>query len=326
MKKILITGGAGFIGHHLAPYLSGKGHQVAIIDSFYHHASDARYNAFIVERIGILRERKIPIETVDTRNTDLFLDVMGRHDPDVIIHLAATANAGLCNLDPREGIDMGLMSFCGVLNALVKHKKKAHVIYSSSSMIYGQFKKPVVTEEDVPAPVNIYGASKVSCEIFLKTYQMVYGIPFTIIRPSALYGPRCVNRRVTQIFIESILDAGGIRVSGDGTGMLDFTDIRDLCQGINLIVDNLEISRNQIFNITYGKARAINDLLPILKKELGAFRCESLPRDPSVPSRGTLSTEKIKNMLGYDPQYPIEKGYRELIQWYKKLNWKKRNL
>jgi len=320
-KTILITGGLGFIGHHLAPYLKERGHKVVVLDSFYHHVTDERYHDFIKQRVAILQKHGIPLESADTRHTNTILALLDLHDPDTVIHLAATANAGLCNLDPAEGVDMGLMSFCSLLNAVRQFKKKIHVVYSSSSMIYGNFDAPEVTESTPVEPINIYGASKFSCETFLDCYGRVYQIPWTVVRPSALYGSRCINRRVTQILIESILDDKPIRLAGGGELNLDFTDVRDLIQGFALIAEKPEESLSSIFNVTYGQARAIKDLVPILREELGDFSFESVPLDTSIPKRGTLNIDLIKNKLGYSPKFPIEAGYRELVRWYLEIGW-----
>jgi nucleoside-diphosphate-sugar epimerase len=322
-KRIFITGGLGFIGHHLAPYLAERGHEVVVLDSFYHHITDERYGAFIEERVALMRDHDIHLEACDTRHTETVVALLKLHKPDMIVHLAATANAGLCNLDPCEGIDMGLMSFCSLLNAVRQSASKPHVVYSSSSMVYGNFINPTVVESDAAKPINIYGASKISCETFLECYGRVYKIPWTIIRPSALYGPRCVNRRVTQILIENVLDGKKIELANGGEPFLDFTDVRDLSQGISLIMENSEKAEREIFNITFGHARQIKDLIPLLKDELGDFAYNSVPMDSSVPKRGTLSIQRIKDRLGYAPQYPIEKGYRDLIRWYKTIKWGK---
>lgn len=321
--KVLITGGLGFIGHNLGPYLVKRGHTVVSVDSFYYDVTDERYNDFLSERIRIIKENDIHMESADVRNTKTILSLLHLHQPDTVIHLAATANAGLCNSNPREGVDMGLMSFYGVLSALKDYEKPVHLVYSSSSMVYGEFKEPVVDETDATDPINVYGASKLSCEIFLKSYGRVYNIPWTIVRPSALYGQRCINRRVTQLFIENILDTGKIKLAGCGEFSLDFTDVRDLCQGFALTIEHLEKSRNKIFNVTYGQARRIKDLIPILQSELGDFICEDTPIDPTVPKRGTLSTDKIKNLLDYQPEYPIDVGYRDMVNWYKSIQWGK---
>ncbi|HQP92177.1 MAG TPA: NAD(P)-dependent oxidoreductase [Candidatus Omnitrophota bacterium] len=323
-KKVLVTGGLGFIGHHLSPYLAERGHKVVVLDNFYHHITDERYHDFIKQRIAHIQKANIPIESADSRHADTVLALLEMHEPDTIVHLAATANAGLCNINPSEGVDMGLRSFCGMLNAVKKFGKKVHVIYSSSSMIYGNFVAPVVEETQTPNPINIYGASKFSCEIFAEAYGRVSNMLWTIMRPSALYGPRCINRRVTQIFIENVLDGKPLKLANAGELMLDFTDVRDLSQGIALIVENPEKCKNEIFNITYGEARATKDLLPILKSELGDFKYDSTPLDPHVPKRGTLNVLKIKNTLGYKPKYPIEIGYRDMIRWYKEIKWGKK--
>ena len=132
------------------------------------------------------------------------------------------------------------------------------------------------------------------------------------------------ERRVTQILIENILDGKKIELANGGEPYLDFTDVRDLSLGISLIVDQPEKAQREIFNITYGQARQIKDLIPILKEELGDFAFSSVPIDTSVPKRGTLSIQRVKEALGYAPQYPIEKGYRDLIRWYKSIKWGKR--
>lgn len=316
-KKILITGGLGFIGHHLSLYLAERGHQIKVADCFYHHITDQQYNDFIIERITLLKKKTIPLEIVDVRNSDRILKLIKDFEPDTLIHLAATANASLCHIDPNEGINMGLMSFCGVLDALKKLGANVHTIYFSSSMVYGNFQKTEMRENDSVDPINVYGASKLSCEILLKSYSRSYGIPFSIIRPSALYGERCINRRITQIFIENIMQGKGIKVVGSGQTLLDFTDIRDLCQGTSLVIENPTKSTNQTFNITFGNARCISDLLDILQKEFGKFSIEHIPENPTTPRRGTLVIDKVVELLGYAPCHPLESGYRDLIRWYK---------
>ena len=322
--KIIITGGLGFIGHHLCSYLSERGDDVVSIDNFYHQIKDDRHNNFVDRRVRILKEKNVYMESVDTRDTEKILSILHSHRPDIVIHLAATANAEYCNRDHREAVDMGFMSFYSMLSALKEYGKAIHVVFLSSSMVYGNFTKPVAVESDPVEPINIYGASKLSCEVFLKCFGKVYGIPWTIIRPSALYGPRCINRRVTQLFIENIFDFKKIKLMG-GDSYLDFTDVRDLCYGIDLVLKKPDLSRSEIFNITYGDARRIKDLLPILRGELGDFECEEKSMNASIPRRGTLSVEKIKTLLGFQPTFPIDIGYRDMIHWYKSIEWKRKN-
>lgn len=317
--RILITGGLGFIGHHLSVHLKRLGHDVYVIDNHYHHITDERYVSFIHQRKELLKNNGIELTIADCRDVDCVKSLLISKEIESVVHLAATASASLCNQNPREAIDMGFMSFYNVLEAVRQYSKKVHFIYSSSSMVYGEFRGDDVVEETPLKPINIYGASKKSCETMLASYGCVYGIPWTIIRPSALYGPRCINKRVTQIFIENIIDDKPIVLAGDGQSKLDFTDVRDLTKGIALIAENRQRAVGHIFNLTYGQARPIRDLIHILEEEFGKLQVVYTEWDKNIPQRGTLSIRKIQDCLGYKPDFPIEIGYRDMIKWYKSL-------
>ena len=183
-------------------------------------------------------------------------------------------------------------------------------------MVYGNFKKPEVTENDICEPLGIYAALKYSAEKIIKAYNQTFDLPYTILRPSALYGERCISRRVGQIFIENAIRGQKISINGDGEEKLDFTYIKDLLQGISLAIENKN-SVNQTFNITYGSARKISDLIEILKNHFNEINIEKKPRDKFMPERGTLDIDKAKNLLGYKPGYSIDNGYNEYIEWYK---------
>ena len=137
-------------------------------------------------------------------------------------------------------------------------------------MVYGNFDGRCVKESDQLKPLGIYAALKLSGEIIVKSYNQVFDLPYTIIRPSALYGERCVSRRVSQIFIENALTNQPVTINGDGEEKLDFTYIEDLILGIKLSIQNKN-SINQTFNITYGDGRKIIDLVNILKKYFSQY-------------------------------------------------------
>ena len=141
----------------------------------------------------------------------------------------------------------------------------------------------------------------------------MFRLPYTIIRPSALYGERCVSRRVGQAFIENALRGLPLTVNA-----LDFTYIGDLVQGIILCIAREE-SRNQTFNLTYGGARSLNQMIEIMKREFPGIEVKYNPRDALMPERGTLSVDKARKLLGYQPAYPLERGFVEYIKWYKDL-------
>jgi len=182
-------------------------------------------------------------------------------------------------------------------------------------MVYGNFKTETVNENDECEPLGIYGTLKYCGEKLVKAYNQVFGLPYTIIRPSALYGPRCISRRIIQVFIEKLLNNEDLKVQGDGKDRLDFTHIEDLVQGVIKCLEN-EKAKGEIFNITYGKSREVNEVINILKPFFPDLKVNYVPRDRLIPSRGTLSVEKAKNILSYSPSFPIEKGVVSYLKWY----------
>jgi nucleoside-diphosphate-sugar epimerase len=183
-------------------------------------------------------------------------------------------------------------------------------------MVYGHFEEKQVTEESACNPLGIYGTLKYSGELIVKAYSRVFDLPYTIIRPSALYGERCVSRRVSQIFIENAVQGTDISINGDGSDKLDFTYIDDLIQGIVLSINNKK-AYNETFNITYGEARTIGEMAEILKGYFEDIEINYLPKDKLTPDRGTLNVDKARDLLGYQPKNSIDVGYPKYIQWYK---------
>ena len=166
--------------------------------------------------------------------------------------------------------------------------------------------------------MGIYGALKFGAEKLVIGYHQVFGLPYTIIRPSALYGERCVSRRVGQAFIENALAGQDLTVNGDGSDALDFTYIQDLIQGVMRTVIVPE-SRNEVFNITYGGGRTLKELAELVLSEFPGIELKYNPRDSLMPERGTLSIEKARKILGYEPNFPIDKGFVNYIQWYREF-------
>ena len=185
-------------------------------------------------------------------------------------------------------------------------------------MVYGNFEGDTVAEERHCEPLGIYGALKYGGEKLVIAYNQVFDLPYTIVRPSALYGERCVSRRVGQAFIESALRGMPLTVNGDGKDALDFTYIGDLVQGILLCLEK-PAARNQVFNMTFGGARSLNQMVEIMRENFPGLEVKYNPRDALMPERGTLSVEKARRLLGYEPRFPLEKGFVRYIDWYKGL-------
>ncbi len=323
-KKIALIGGAGFIGHNLAISLKKRGHKPIIIDSLAVNNilsfTDSEiknrklYWSILNQRMDLMHDNNIEINIEDARNYSAMSMLIGQHKPDVIIQLAAVSHANKSNKDPHTTFDHTLRTLENTMD--IAKSFNIHVIYFSSSMVYGHFNGKSVTEETLCNPLGIYGTLKYSGELIVKAYHRVFDIPYTIIRPSALYGERCVSRRVSQIFIENAVQGLDITISGDGSDKLYFTYIDDLIQGVILAIEN-EKARNETFNMTYGEARTIGGMAEILKDHFEGIKINYIPKDSLTPDRGTLNVDKARDLLGYQPQYPIDTGYLKYIQWYK---------
>jgi len=324
-RRIALIGGAGFVGHHMALHLRSRGAEVSIIDGLQVnnllaiHSSDLRlpnhdmYEKIIGERLDLVRDAGIPMFVQDAQDYHALSRILTQIQPQVIVHLAAVAHAGRSNKDPYSTFGHSLRT---LENALDNARDQIeHFVYLSSSLVYGDFKSEEVDEADPLEPIGIYGALKVAGEKIVIAYQQVFDLPFTIIRPSALYGPRCVSRRVGQIFIENAMKGATLRVEGDGEEKLDFTYIDDLIQGVELVITNPN-ARNEIFNLTYGGARKIADLLALMKEHFPDVEIERAERDRLMPLRGTLNVTKARRLLHYAPRHPIEVGFPKYIAWY----------
>jgi len=329
-RKIAIIGGAGFIGHNLALSLTQRGASVEIIDSLQVNnllslaSGDGDlynrdlYLRIINQRLDLLREAGIPVLVQDARDYQALGRMLSRAKPEVIVHLAAVAHAGRSNKDPYSTFDHSLRTLENALD--YARDNVEHFIFFSSSMVYGNFITEKVDEEHPLNPVGIYGALKLAGEKIVIAYQQVFNLSYTIVRPSALYGPRCVSRRVGQVFIENALDGSRLRVEGDGSEKLDFTYIEDLVEGVCLAIEN-PASRNQIFNVTFGSSRSIQDLVAIIRGHFPDVEVEYADRDKLIPFRGTLGIDKAGGLLGYAPKYPLEVGFARYIEWYRSLNY-----
>lgn len=326
-KRVALIGGAGFIGHNLALELQRLGAEPHVLDglqvnnlgAFSNASSDpnkALYVELVYERLNAMRDVNIPLHIVDARDYHALSRSLSDIKPDVIVQLAAIAHANRSNKDPFTTFDH---SFRTLENALdFTRGDGAHFIYFSSSMVYGNFENEAVKEDRHCEPLGIYGALKYGGEKLVIAYNQVFGLPYTIVRPSALYGERCVSRRVGQAFIENALRGMPLSINGDGTDALDFTYIGDLVQGLILCMAKPE-ARKQIFNLTYGGARSLNDMAEIIKAEIPGVVINYQPRDQLMPERGTLSVDKARRLIGYEPQWPLEKGLVRYIDWYKAL-------
>ena len=324
-RRVSLIGGAGFIGHHLALELSRLGAEVQVVDglqvnNLIHIASQTDlpnrelYLMMLHERLNVLTQANIDLQTVDARDYLKLFYTLDAFKPQVVVQLAAVAHANRSNKDPYTTFDHSLRTLENALD--YSRNSVEHFVYFSSSMVYGNFQTKEIDEDHPLNPIGIYGALKLSGEKIVIAYQQVFDLPYTIIRPSALYGPRCVSRRVSQIFLENALFGRPLRIDGDGKESIDFTYVDDLVNGICSAIGRPE-SRNETFNLTCGNARTIHELLDVVQAHCPNVAVEYEERDKLRPFRGTLSIQKARDVLGYQPENQLEQGIPKCLDWYR---------
>jgi nucleoside-diphosphate-sugar epimerase len=327
-KTVALIGGAGFIGHHLALELVRRGATVHVIDglqvnnllSLMTDDSVHRdlYMRMVNERLDLMRAAGVELHPQDARDYHALSRLLAHSiKPNVIVQLAAVAHANKSNKDPFSTFDHSLRTLENALD-VARGCELDRFVFLSSSMVYGNFETETVSEDHPLNPLGIYGALKLSGEKIVIGYNQVFGLPYTIIRPSALYGARCVSRRVGQIYVETAFEGGKLRVDGDGAERIDFTYIDDLVDGICRAIES-PAARNETFNLTNGSARSIKELVSVVREHFPNVQVEHVTRDKLMPFRGTLSVNKARELIGYAPKNPIEVGFPKYIEWYRQF-------
>lgn len=324
-KKVLLIGGAGFIGHNLALELKNLGVKVDIADGFHVnnllnlsvHGSEyediAIYKDFLSERLELLHSSGCNFIISDATDRYEVAKLLNQKYDSVYL-LAAVSHASRSNSEPVVALQNGLQPFLNVITELAD-KPETRLVYLSSSTVYGHFNKDVVDEEDACNPYGMYAVLKHVGEKILYETGKNSDLNYSIIRPSALYGERCISRRVSQIFLENAFAGRRLIFKGDRDEKLDFTYIKDLVQGL-ILAGFHEKGYRELFNVTYGNSRPVLELVDILKEFFPNLNLEIKERDQATPLRGTLSNEKARDLLDFSPRWGLEDGYRKYIRWY----------
>ena len=330
-QRVMLVGGAGFIGHNLALELRRHNIETLVADNlmvnslvdnaFFDVGSDVKRRLnlhFLGSRFETMRNAGVKFANVDAR---LFADlaaVFADFKPTKVVHLSAISSAVEAKKTPGLCFDLQLVTLRNVLELVRQsHRDVNQVMLLSSSTVYGDFETPTVDENTRPQPKGIYANAKYMAERLMRTYHHEHKIGTTIIRPSALYGERCVSRRVSQAFIENALFGKPLLLEGGGDGRLDFTYIDDLIEGmVRALGQHPGDGESNTFNLTFGNARTIAELAAIVKEAVPNAILEERPRAVDKPIRGTLSMARANEILGFYPKWPLEKGYRRYCQWY----------
>ncbi|MFO7872457.1 MAG: NAD-dependent epimerase/dehydratase family protein [Candidatus Undinarchaeales archaeon] len=318
MGKTLITGGAGFIGHELTRQLAEDGEEVIVFDNFINFIppEKSKYEDYVTLRMEKIKD-KATIVRGDVRYRSSISKAIDEHKPDTVVHTAALPIATTSAKYPDIATDINLGGTNKVLDSIINSDSVERFIFTSSSMTYGNFIKPTADEKHPKHPLGIYGGTKLCGEILTKSYCKEAGIDYIIIVPSAVYGPTDSNRRVSQIFIDNAMEEKPLILHDGGESKLDFSYIKDVANGFKLAVQKKAV-KNETFNITRGEGRKIKEFAEILKKYFPDLEIKVEPSKHERPERGSLDISKAKKLLGYEPEYSLEEGIKEYVEFVKK--------
>ncbi len=311
--NILVTGGAGFIGFHVAKALLERGDNIIIIDNFNDYY-DVKLKEARIKELG--KHDNLEVIKADISDYDAINAVFKKNKFDKICHLAAQAGVRYSIEHPLEYEKSNILGTLVLLEMARKHNIKDFV-FASSSSIYGNNKKTPFSEEDnVDYPVSLYAATKKSSELLAYTYHHLYGLNCTGLRFFTVYGPWGRPDMAYFKFTKAILEDKPIDVYNYGKMKRDFTYISDITDGILTAIDNpfpyeiINLGNNKPIELSYFIECIENALKKKAKKNM-------LPMQPGDVKITYANIKKAEKLLNYKPKVKIEEGINRFVGWYK---------
>src|SRR3989339_536165 len=306
--RILVTGGAGFIGSNIVDAYIEAGHEVAIVDNL---TTGKKENL----------NPKARFYNVDIRETEKLVGTVGNFSPDIINHHAAQIDVRKSVTDPVYNAEVNEIGTLNLLNAAVAAKVKKVIFASTGGAIYGEVNEQKGAAENHPQePISPYAITKRTVEMYLHAYAINQGLKYNVLRYGNVYGPRqdpLGEAGVIAIFCGMMLKNEQPTIYGDGKQLRDYVYVGDVAKA-NLLA--LEQGQGQIYNVGSGVGTSVNELFAHLQ-ELLAFKGKGVcsPARTGELFRSVLNADKIKKELGWQAKLDIRTGLQQTLNWYKKL-------
>lgn len=304
--KVLITGGAGFIGHHLALHLGSLGYEVLCLDNLSRSSPEV---------VKTLRSSNIDLIVADVLDINSLELIMSRFKPEVVIHTAALVSVEESVRKPEDYLRCNVLGTLNTVRVSTNYGV-SRFIYLSSAAVYGDPIKLPVSEEHPLNPKSPYGLSKLLGEEVVKLYHRMYGLEYVILRLFNVYGPRQSLNPYSGViikFIDRVCKGLPPVIYGDGTQTRDFIHVLDVCRATQLSISTENV--NEVYNIGSGKPLSINELanliIRISKLELRPTYEQSRPSDIR---HSYADISKAVKYLGFKPSVSIEEGIEELLR------------
>ncbi len=315
--KILVTGGAGFVGYHLAQRLKRDGHSVLAFDLFTPYYSLALKR----ERAARLRDANIPVIEGDLCNETLLDRVLTEHGVTHVASLAAQAGVRYSLNNPQSYVRSNMQCFISLLESL-RRRPHTVLVYASSSSVYGANKEAPFAEDDrVDSPNSLYAVTKRANEAAAHVYHGLYGLRVTGLRFFTVYGPWGRPDMAYFSFAHRMARGLPIEVYGRGAPMRDFTYVDDVVDGI---VAALALGADEeLFNLGNHRSVSLLHFIDVLEREVGVAANRSyVPMKPGDVPLTYADTTHAAERLGYEPSTTIEVGLKRFVQWYRSADFR----
>lgn len=320
-KKVLITGGAGFIGFHLSKRLLIESATVMGVDNLNDYY-DVRLKQ---SRLDILRENAAyTFQKVDIADKQALTQIFENYKPDIVVNLAAQAGVRYSIENPEAYIQSNIVGFFHVLECCREYPVE-HLVYASSSSVYGANKKvPFSTEDKVDSPVSLYAATKKSDELMAYAYSHLYQIPATGLRFFTVYGPYGRPDMAYFSFAEKITRGEPIQVFNNGDMWRDFTYIDDIVEGVMRLLNNppkqdtATGAHYKVYNIGNSKPEKLMDFIVALEWAMAKTTSkEYLPMQQGDVYETYADVSELTNDIGFQPSTSIQEGIQKFAEWYR---------
>lgn len=331
---ILITGTAGFIGFHLAQRLLLSGHTIIGIDSIndyydtqlkYDRLAQTGIYAFDIAYANPVTSKIFSAYTfyqLHLENTELLAEIFEKHQPEIVINLAAQAGVRYSIENPGAYISSNVQGFANILECCRQFKIQ-HLVYASSSSVYGLNDDiPFSVKQKTDRPISLYAATKKSNELMAHVYSHLFQLPTTGLRFFTVYGPWGRPDMAYYLFADAITKSKPIKVFNDGNMLRDFTYIDDITEGIVNTMHHTPYAGNEppykIYNIGASAPVQLLDFIKAIEKELGIkAQKEFLPLQPGDVVSTYADVSELINDISYKPHTDLHTGVKKFIEWYK---------
>jgi len=327
---LLVTGAAGFIGFHFARHLARSGARVVGVDNFAPFYDPALKEARLRELQSL---PGLAFERLDLADEAATRDLFDRHRPRRVVHLAAQPGVRRSLSEPRPYITANVVAFLNVLEGC-RAQGVDHLVYASSSSVYGANRKLPFSEEDsVDHPVNLYAATKKSNELMAHAYAHLYRLPATGLRFFTAYGPWGRPDMAVYAFTDAIAQGRPIEVAHGGLVRRDFTYVDDIVEGMARVLDRparpaaeggagaQEAAPHRVYNIGSDQPVALNQLIAMIERSLGR---EAVRIDRPLPPGDMLETcadlTALRREIGFWPATPLAEGLERFVAWYRRYH------